>query len=70
MYTRTGLVLHELGHYVLNRQHNQQTFYHDSNPELKIPESVMTILPDLKEEYIRGNASLEEYYLQELFYGE
>ena len=69
IHTRTAFVLHELGHYVLDRNHNQRSFYHPSNPELRIPESVMTILPEVKEEYIRDNQVLEDYYLNELFHG-
>lgn len=69
MFTRTALVLHELGHYVLDRKHNQRSFYHTSKPDLRIPESVMTTEPELKEEYIRDNQVIEDYYLNELFYG-
>jgi hypothetical protein len=68
--TRTALVLHELGHYVLDRKHNQTFFYHPSNSVLEIPESVMIPQPYLKEEYIRENQVLQDYYLNELFNGE
>lgn len=70
--TKTALVLHELGHYVLNRKHNQTLFYHPSNSALKIPETVMISqpYPYLKEEDIRENQVLQDYYLNELFNGE
>lgn len=69
MFCKTAFTLHELGHYVLDRKHIERTFYHPSNPELLIPESVMTINPLIKEEMIVDNLKLQNYYLNELFNG-
>ena len=69
IHAKTALTLHELGHYVIGRRHNDRKFYHFSNPELRIPESVMTVQPDVDEDLICNNIELQNYYLNELFNG-
>ena len=66
---KTALVLHELGHYVLDREHNNQNFTHRSNPGQPIPVSVMTTTHNVREGLIIENIVLQQYYLNELFYG-
>lgn len=64
---KTTLVLHELGHYVLDRRHHNNYFVHPAIPELELPVSVMNIEPDIKEEWMTDKIDLQHYYLNELF---
>ena len=66
---RTALVLHELGHYVLERKHKEKFFVHPSIEELILPESVMTTQPEPMDEHLNSNLELRDYYLNELFNG-
>lgn len=67
--SKTALVLHELGHYVLDRDHKEKFFVHQSLQNLIIPESVMTTQPEPEDETLDGNSEIVDYYLNELFNG-
>ena len=65
--SKTSLTWHELGHYVLDRRHDERFFIHPLFPEITIPESVMTIEPEPTDQLLDEKPFLQEYYLNELF---
>lgn len=68
MKCKTALVLHELGHYVLEREHDDRWLPYEIFGQ-SIPWSVMTIEPVVKESYMVDNEIYRDYYMNELFNG-
>lgn len=65
---KTALLMHELGHYVLDRDHFNE-FHTELLGVPTIPKSVMIIRPEVKEEYFMDRLDLRDYYMNELFNG-
>lgn len=63
-FSRTGLIFHELGHCVLDRDHDYRTFYfHGSTINDFVPKSLMYPFNFYSERFLE----LKDYYFSELF---